>query len=303
MPRELKHFLIALPVIVLSALAITLWIGAGQPKPTRSAPADPESDGPRIAVLSPALAVIVRDLGLEADIVARHGFDIVLDKSIPVAGDQSGLDYEALLLAKPTHVLIQWGQREFPRRLGDLADERGWIVEDFDLLTLSDISETTAAIEQLFDIDADRRLSDILPDAWAASEVDLSGVGRVLMLAATQPPRALGPGSYHHQILVSLGAEPAITDGASWKELDAEDVLRLAPDAIILIQAATFGAETTEPNWDDLLAQLGRVGDLDIPAIRGRRVVLIDDPLALIPSTATADLSAQIRSILERWAE
>ena len=76
-------------------------------------------------MLSPALAVIVRDLGLEANIVARHGFDIVLDKSIPVAGDQSGLDYEILLTAKPTHVLLEWGQREIPRRLGELMVERG----------------------------------------------------------------------------------------------------------------------------------------------------------------------------------
>jgi len=295
---------IALPIIVLVALAITIWIGAGNPTTPTTPEATPdEASGPRIAVLSPALAVIVRDLGLEAHIVARHGFDIVLDKSIPVAGDQSGLDYEALLGARPTHVLLQWGQRPVPARLIKLASERSWVIGNTGSLTLDGIVDTTRIIEEMFLVPPEDRLADRLPDAWAASEIDLAGVGTVLLLGTTQPPSALGPGSYHHEILVSLGGVPAITDGNPWIELDAEDVLRLAPGAIILFQPAPLGTDPPEPDWDNLLARLGRVGELDIPAIRDRRVVVIDDPLALIPSTATADLSAQIRSILERWAE
>ena len=301
MPRELKHFLIALPIITLVAFVITIWLGMGRSSPGPTASDDP-GETLRIAAVSPALGVIVRDLGLESSIVARHGFDIVLDPSVPVVGDQAGLDYEELIASRPTHVLLEWGRRELPPKLGRLADERGWVVSNFDLRTLDEIVATTAAIEEMFGVEQDSRPSAELPGAWSKSEVDLSPAGRVLLLGATQPAGALGPGSYHHQMLLSLGARTATPDGNPWIEFDAEDIRRLAPDSIVLFRPRAFGTPASEPEWEELAAALGRIAELDIPAVRARRVALIDNPAALLPSTAAADVAARLREILERWS-
>src|SRR5688572_2242849 len=67
---------------------------------------------PRVVALSPGLAVTMRDLGLGDLLAGRHGFDAWSDPALPVCGDQSGLDYERLLAVRPTHILVQWGQRD-----------------------------------------------------------------------------------------------------------------------------------------------------------------------------------------------
>lgn len=86
-------------------------------------------------------------------------------------------------------------------------------------------------------------------------------------------------------------------------ELDAEDVLRLDPAGIVLISPRGVGTARASVGEADLLARLGRLGDLDIRAVREGRVALIDDPLALLPSTAMAGFADRLAAILESWEE
>lgn len=273
-------------------------------------------DGPRYVVLSPALAVMLRDIGQEDRIVARHAHDLVLDGSLPVAGELGRIDYEVVLATRPTHVLIEWGSGEnaLPERLAELSRSRGFEVMRFELLTLDDI------------VRAMDRLEDDLPEAdhgpergywqeqmeraWGGGTqerdgAELAAAGRVLLVASTDPVIGVtGPGSWHHQILEAIGGVPAVTTGAPWMELSVEDVARLAPDGIILIQPR--GVEEAEVGWvgvEEVLERLGPVGRLDIPAVRSGRVALLDDPLAHTPSTAMVGLTGQMRGILEAWAE
>jgi hypothetical protein len=105
---------------------------------------------PRIVALRPALAIILRDLGLESHIVGRHAYDMVLPPSVPVCGNQTGIDYEALIGVQPTDVLLQWGRRELPGRLQTLAREHRWAVSDYELLALDDVLSTTADLNRRF---------------------------------------------------------------------------------------------------------------------------------------------------------
>ena len=57
----------------------------------------PQSESLRLAVLSPALSATLVRMGLAEHIVARHAYDMVLDRSVPSAGDESALDVEALI--------------------------------------------------------------------------------------------------------------------------------------------------------------------------------------------------------------
>ncbi|HRQ73171.1 MAG TPA: hypothetical protein PLU35_09105 [Phycisphaerales bacterium] len=289
----------------LTVLAAALLAACSDrsPLPTAPSPAEPTA-APRIVALSPAVAVTLRDLGLEDRIVGRHGWDLVLDRSLPVCGDQSGINYESLLAARPTHVILEWGTRDLPARLVQLAVTHAWSVHTVRLLTLADIRAFTADAAAEFVPDDPHAAEvvaslDRIPDG-----VDRSGAGRVLLLLSASPPAALGTGSYHHEILSLLGGMHALDRGQPYVTLNAEDVLRLAPDGIVLIAPRSPGTEETgEPAWEEIAASLGRLASLPIPAIERRRVAVIDDPLALIPSTAAVGFAERLRTILDAWNE
>ncbi len=260
---------------------------------------------PRIVVLSPALGVMLTDLGLADRVVGRHGWDAVLDQSLPVCGDQTGLDYEALLRAEPTHLLTEWGARALPGRLTTLAAEHGWDVQDFQILSLDDIASASARLRGLF---PDAAPAESMPrfERMMHEPPEPVWQGRVLLLMGTSPIAALGPGSAHHELLLRAGGIPAIVEGSPYMPLHAEDVLRLAPDAIVLIQprntdgsgAATGAAASAVPITTD---KLGRIASLDIPAIAHSRVVRIDHPQALLPSTRLVEVAEAMERALRRW--
>lgn len=256
-------------------------------------------EGARIVVLSPALAVILKDMGLAGRVVGRHGYDRVLDPSIPVCGEQQAINYEALLRARPTHVLTEWGSRGLPGKLTDMAERDGWVLRDFRMLTLGDIDGAAQTLEGMFPgAEPDESIgrfhalvSGPAPEpVWA---------GRVMLLMGTSPVTALGPGSAHQELLERAGGVPAITEGAPAMTLHAEDVLRLAPDAIVLFRAGE-GRQAGEAGMDALLGPA--IMGLDIPAVREHRLAVIGDPLALLPSTRLVGVADALRGSLERWA-
>lgn len=254
--------------------------------------------------MSPAIAIILRDIGCERLIVGRHAWDMVLDPAIASCGDQSGIDYEVLLGVKPDIILTQWGSRAPPERLTRLTEEHGWELIDLSLLSLDEVIQSTEALERRFEAWRDpgdpfpsQRLRDIGRNQPTRPEI-----GRVLLLASVNPPAAVGPGSFHDDILRRLGATPAINRGGPYIDLDAEDVLALAPDAIVIIAPREpRSAPAPSPTSDDLLARLGPLASLNIPAIASGHIALIDHPLAHTPSTALADFAAELDRILDQW--
>ncbi len=304
-----------LPILLALLLLVIPACGRAGPPPSGS----PDADRPRYVVLSPALAVMLRDLGHEQHIVARHAYDLVLDESLPVAGELGRIDYEVLLSAAPTHVLIEWGDtsQPLPDRLTRLSRERDFQVLRFSMLTLDDIEAAVERLEQELP-PADRGpdegyWQDRMRRAWQGP----AGVhehwprhdaaGRILLIASTDPMIGVtGPGSWHHQILEAVGGVPAITQGDPWMELSPEDVLRLDPQGIILIQprGRDEPADGIAPAASPAaaLARLGPLSRLDLSAIRLGRVALIDDPLAHTPSTAMVGLTERLDDILRAWA-
>ncbi len=250
------------------------------------------ADDPRIVSLSPAASIMLRDAGLEGFVVGRHGWDAVLDQSLPVAGDQTGLDYERLIGLDPTHVVIEWGSRELPERLVLLAESRGFELVSIDTLTLADIAASYAEICVTFHEHADGIADTGLFDPTEAAR---EGWGSVLLVVATSPSvDCLGPGSAHHELLVAGGFTPALDEGAPWMTLSLEDVIRLDPACIVLVQpggSPDAGAGTLDE-------RLGPLARTDITAVRRGRVVLIDDPTALIPSTNLVGVAETMRGRL-----
>ncbi len=299
----------ALIRVLRCSLVGLLFVAACEQRPVAPRPATT-----RIVALSPAAAVTLRDLGLEPSIVGRHAYDMVLDPSLPSCGDQLGLDFENLLRVQPTHIVIQWGQRDLPARLTQLAGEHAWTITTYDPLTLADLRADTQRLATVFadapgfDASKAAHLMAEFDRAFAQRTPDLSHAGKVLLLWSVSPPAALGPGSWHHQILQAIGGTPALTEGAASIALDPEDALRLAPDVIVLIiprerdapPAARFTAAMDVMTRTQLL---GPLAGLELPAIRSNHVALIDDPLAHTPSTGMIRFADELAETLASWAK
>ncbi len=296
-----------LAVLALVVGALTFALPRTDRRASNAAP-PPE---PRIVVLSPGIAVMLRDLGLADLVVGRHSYDRVLPRTLPPCGDQTGLDYEAILRLNPTHILLEQGTTGVPARLTEQAGRHAWDVRVYALLELDDIDRCVRDLRARFMArpgDGAARpetaeLEQRWRDAMRFRSDHLAAAGRVLLLGGVSPPAAFGPRSWHHQILERLGGAPAITDGAPWITLDAEDVLRLSPDAIVLIlPRGPDAAPGPAPTAAELKDLLGRVGTLDVPAVKSGRIAIIDDPLAHTPSTAMIGLADELARILEGWS-
>lgn len=336
------------------AALITVWLSDRQPRTPsssdRPATVEPAPEPataarhPRVVALGPALSQILRQMHCAHLQVGRHASDAWCDQSLAVCGDQSGIDYEALIAVEPTHVLLQWGDRPLPDRLLLLAKERGWSVVNIPLLALNDVSGAVIAVydhvvaAELRALDAEHGLrtwnaAGPRPHAPPTAEPDkqraqlsraafnilttfdqalstdqrLADAGPTLLLYQSSTDNAtgraslaaLGPGSYHHDILLRIGGTSAIRRGSPFMPLDAEDIIALAPEVIILIRPRNAG----QPPSPDLTPQqivssAGLQRAATVPAIVNQRVALIDDPMSLIPGTNLLQVAQSIRASL-----
>lgn len=318
--------------------AIGTGIRTGGGGESESAPPLP-AQRPRVAAMSPGVAATLRDLGAAGLIVGRHGYDAWSDPALPVVGDQAGINAEALLRAAPTHVYVEFGGADQARRLlgpalsGAGAGAGRVTVRDLRLLTLDQIRGSVTTLAQDLSIGADRAAA--LLAAWdRALEPEPAdrarAVGTVLLLHGTDPPAALGPGSFHQQIAQRLGLAPALVEGDAYTVLDSEAVLRLQPGTIVLIQprepdaargsggpggpggpgalaglaqseSGGSGGAAAEPGWRWLSAReapqrLGTLARLRVPAIEHGRVLLIDLDDGLLPGTGLIRLADALRA-------
>jgi len=263
----------------------------------------------RLAVLSPALAIIIRDLGHEDVIAGRHAFDLVLDPAVPVAGSGTGeVHYETLLRIEPTHIVRESGAEPPPPKLVELAATRGWKIESFPLLTLADIRSATVRLDQLISSKDDlpgsedraRSRADQLlagmDQAWAARDGFAERCGRTLVLAWTDPPGVMGPGSFHHQLIAAMGGHPIPETGSPYLSLTVEDVIRLDPDTIVLVMPGVTAREN-----DAMTKLLGPLARVDLRAVRFHRIALIGDELCHTPSTALIGVADELARIVLAW--
>ena len=274
----------------------------------------------RIAAMSPGMSVMIRDLGFEDWIVAKHDYDMILGDRVPAAGSELGFDLEMLIQTNPTHVLYQTTSTERSKRFMEIAVDRNWIIFERPLNTLDDIATTMDDLHFLFNgvpqredrqYDMNEVFAQPLPSAKLAAAWDDLGpvadaAGRVLVLGSVDPIGAMGPGSYHHQIIDRLGAAQAITDGSMWIELDYEDLIRLNPDSIVLIAPRQPSederfAEPSGPTPDDIKRIFGPIMELPINALKNGQIGVVDHPLGLLPSGSLGEVAEEIGALFQQW--
>lgn len=254
----------------------------------------PVAEGVRVATTSPAVGVMLRDMGAAHLAVGRSGYDIALDASLPVVGDAAGIDLERLAGVGATHVFVETGAGSAPSGLEAMGDRIGFELHTFELTDLSQMLDLAEAVHRVVssEIDAGPPPGELFARALEHDGA-LSGAGRVLLLLPGTPAAALGPGSVHHEVLLSMGGVPAIASGRPYMPLDAEDLLAIAPDAIVLLSPGD-----SRP----AVEVLGHASTLPLPAVVEGRVVVFGDADVLMASTSTLRYAQELRRVLRQWA-
>ncbi len=294
--RHAQSFLTLVILIALTALVGCRSERSGAESDAATAEAQASL---RIVSLSPAMSIILADLGLADRIVGRHGFDRTLDSALPVVGDQTGVDYETIARVEPTHIIIEQGADGLPAMLGSLAAERGWTIVARPMLALDDIPAATNALAETF---ADQpgvaaRHADLrarFDRAWATDTMLAQRLGRTLVVYWTSPIGVAGPGSFHHDLLVRLGVTALPGSGGPYQTLDAEDLRRLGPESVLLLAPDLTDA--------DIDAVRERWKAWEIPAAVRGRVTAIRRWTFLTPSTSMIEFAEELRRLAEEEA-
>lgn len=307
----------------LLALGLTLMLGGcdqvGSPTSPDGEvdvpPADaPGSSGRRIVSLAPELTQMVIDLGLGDDLVGVSVDDPVAPEDVTRFGTEARVDLETLQSVSPTHVLSMSDSNAAPAELVDAARGQDFVLTHFARPT--SLAELPLILFRMEEVNGTPRLSpDCLivalnlvgEESTAAFQRPLAQINAiedaidqakprrdvtpvsVLLIHGLNPPRAQGYGTLHEDLLSRIGAVNAL-DAALKQEivLDDQKIIDAQPEVIILLLP---GAEPLTGPGDPRLAFLH---GLSIPAMQNNRVVLINDPRALLASTSIGHIAGQL---------
>jgi ABC-type hemin transport system substrate-binding protein len=260
----------------------------------------------RIVSLSPAISRTLIDFDLQSRIVGRTPHCASIDQSTPVVGDLFNVDYEQLVRLRPTHILVQPPASGIDQRLIELAQQRGWVLGQWRLNGREDIEDMVRELPGVLFADGDdqqaqamRTSADVL-NRIAQSLTpagDSTFRGRVLIVNAVDPVMAFGSGTYLDDLLRSIGGENAVS-ASGWATLSLEDVVRINPQAVIIVREASLAPADAAPS-----EAAGPLARLDIEAARSGRIAVLDHPDALTPSSGLVGVAADLRAILHSFSE
>jgi ABC-type Fe3+-hydroxamate transport system substrate-binding protein len=246
----------------------------------------------RVASLSPASAQFLRLLGHNT-LVARHNYDTFSDQTIAPAGDNSQVDIEVLLAAKPDMVIVERSATGVPSILARACEQHKIALLVVPMLSLDEIPQGLEAIANGLATLKPAAKEDLLKQANQIAESFVQAIkprpefqrlGKVLAVYSCSPISIFGPGSYHHDLLVRLGVPVIPTTGKPFMTIDKEDLLALNPSVIVVINPSAS-------------AQMAAVLDgLQIDAVRTKRIVLITQTDSLLPGPGLVGLSEKLVS-------
>jgi len=200
----------------------------------------------------------------------------------------------SVMRCRETHGLAS-GSQGVPDALVELADSSGFelVVYGFPL-SIADVGEMLHR-DAPGEPGEPPSLGRVLGVTGRAQALKLSMLGRLaalgrvtaglpkpdtLLVLGTGPVMASGPGTVHDELLAFAGGLNAAAGAAvTAPTYDREALLAIAPEVILLLRPGDPPLEPDDPRLD------GFAG-LPVPAVRDGRIVLLGDPLVLLPSTS-----------------
>ncbi|MAE64482.1 MAG: hypothetical protein CMJ18_09450 [Phycisphaeraceae bacterium] len=267
----------------------------------------------RVVSYAPAITQMIVDLGAADSLVGVAEHDAAAPEGVPTVGSYYKVDTESLLATKPTHVFLMAGKEGVPKILQSLS-----ISEGFKLVAYPNPSNVIEMVRIFCDdreLDGKRDPSDppsvsFVLERWHEGNdfslgqfygmlsqintlVDNTETRRpeVLMVIGLEPLTASGVDTVHNDVLTLMlgGRNAARYVKNPAPVFDRELLLDWKPEVILLLQPnePPLGSIDKDP-------RLAVFRGLDIPAVRDGRIVLINDPLVMLPSTSLTRIGVEM---------
>ncbi|MGE0712970.1 MAG: ABC transporter substrate-binding protein [Planctomycetota bacterium] len=274
----------------LAACLLAALISTRLAAPARA----PQGRVTRVVSLSPAITETIALLGAGDRLVGRSDYcpEVTAAPGLPRVGTSLRPNLEAIARLRPDLVLGERNAQSPGAELSALAP-----LELLPWLTLEDLTVSVRRLGVL--VQREEAADELATRLRAALAVSAPpGAPRVL-LALAQPPGKLSQcwfirrGSLHGAALRAAGGRNAVEDdGAGPPVLSLEEVLRLDPDAVVLLSPTPLSAEER--------AQLLRDWE-GLPGLRAagtRRVLPLVDPAGLVPGPRLLELIEPLRAAI-----
>jgi iron complex transport system substrate-binding protein len=245
--------------------------------------------GVRIVSLSPSTTEAAFAVGAGGEVVGRSRYCDYPTAALglPQVGGYVDPNLEAILALEPS--LVVGARGPAGSAMADTLGKRG-------IATYFPETESFAQIEAMVYGVGERTAHEVEARAVVerlrarVAEVERAVAGRprvrVLFVFGLEPVVVAGPGSFTDEVLVRAGAENAVKDGRGYPTLGLERVLALDPDVVL-------NAAMGEAHGGERIGG-GAPGWRDLRAVKGGRVVRLDDEAVLRPGPRIGDGLARV---------
>jgi iron complex transport system substrate-binding protein len=274
--------------------AMLLWLAACNATPPQLKVAVPPPSADLIS-LSPAITETVALLGAETRLKGRSDWcnEPASVRALPAFGTSLTPALERIASAHPARLLID----------GSLGNQRDQLealapVEVLPWLTVEEVMESTRRIGRLVDRgEAAAQLAERFKPWLRPLPAEAHAV---LLLIGDDGPQTgtfwfVKEGSLHGAMLRAAGWRNAVAEPVATPSLSAEALLRLDPEAIVVLVANP----ESEADRVRLLEAFARFDGLR--AVRAHRLALLADPNILSTGPSLLSTEAKLSAILKPW--
>lgn len=274
--------------------AMLLWLAACNATPPQLKVAVPPPSADLIS-LSPAITETVALLGAETRLKGRSDWcnEPASVRALPAFGTSLTPALERIASAHPARLLIDGSLGNQRDQLAALAP-----VEVLPWLTVEEVMESTRRIGRLVDRgEAAAQLAERFKPWLRPLPAEAHAV---LLLIGDDGPQTgtfwfVKEGSLHGAMLRAAGWRNAVAEPVATPSLSAEALLRLDPEAIVVLVANP----ESEADRVRLLEAFARFDGLR--AVRAHRLALLADPNILSTGPSLLSTEAKLSAILKPW--
>jgi iron complex transport system substrate-binding protein len=267
--------------VMVALLAFAACRGSSEPA-TAGSGSGGSVGAPRIVTLSPSATEVVVALGATTWLVGVDNYsDYPADvmKDLPKVGTFIAPNLETIVRLRPTLVIVDDVHGQQAAALGD----RGIVTIECAMHALPDVKAALhsvgAKLGKTAEADAvsaaiDKALDDYAakkptkhPRVLAVIDREADGLGNIV---------AAGPGSLVDELIAVVGGDNVLTGASTrYPKISTEEVLRAQPD--VILDLSYSGKDNMKP-WNEL----------DVPAVKAKRVKSLTDGLLSHPSPRVA---------------
>ena len=232
---------------------------------TEATSVDVEESDIRVVSLSPEVTEIIFALGAEDKLVGVSTYDDYPEDvfNYPAVGDLYALDIEAIAEVEPTVVLVSdFVDEDTIAAFNEYGISCVMVTEGTSLDGMLDLIEEVAVYVGAEDA-AEDLIADIQADLDAIEAVDTDATVYYVVSYGEYGDWSAGGGSFIDGIITASGAKNAAGELDQWAQLDAETLIEMDPDFIVISNWGVDDFCSLEPYSALTAVQEGRVIGVD----------------------------------------